>query len=71
VTIVPVTSNVDCVFPFQVLLAADDCGLPSDSKAQAEQVRSVALERLCGRAGSVPVTTMRKLDDAVRLHLGL
>ena len=31
------------VYPFQVLLPAADCGLPRDSKAQAEQVRSVAV----------------------------
>ena len=71
VTVVPVTSNVDRVFPFQVLLPADDCGLARDSKAQAEQVRSVSVERLTGLVGSVPAPLMRRLDDALRLHLSL
>ncbi|HEY5272262.1 MAG TPA: type II toxin-antitoxin system PemK/MazF family toxin [Acidimicrobiales bacterium] len=44
ITVVPVTSNTARVFPFQVLLPADVCGLDDDSKAQAEQVRSVAFE---------------------------
>ena len=35
VTVVPITSNTDRVHPFQVLLAVDDTGLQSDSKAQA------------------------------------
>jgi mRNA interferase MazF len=71
VTVVPVTSNVDRVFPFQVLLGASDCGLKTDSKAQAEQVRSVALDRLQRRIGAVPGPTLRLLDNALRLHLSL
>ncbi len=71
VTVVPVTSSVDRVFPFQVLLPADECGLERDSKAQAEQVRSVSVERVSARLGSVPPPMMRRLDDALRLHLSL
>jgi mRNA interferase MazF len=71
VTVVPVTSNIDRVFPFQVLLIAADCGLASDSKAQAEQVRTVAMERLCGRIGTVPSEALDQIDDALRLHLAL
>src|SRR4051812_17607919 len=37
VTIVPVTSNVARVYPFQVLLNAQETGLRVDSKAQGEQ----------------------------------
>lgn len=71
VTVVPVTASVERVFPFQVLLAATETGLPMDSKAQAEQVRSVAFERLGRRLGQVPVGLMRSLDEALRLHLSL
>jgi mRNA interferase MazF len=46
VTVVPVTPHVDLVHPFQVRLPAQDTGLPRDAKAQAEQVRSVAVERV-------------------------
>jgi mRNA interferase MazF len=71
VTVVPVTSNVERIYPFQVLLAADESGLGRDSKAQAEQVRSVAVERIGGRMGIVPGTRMAEVDEALRLHLGL
>jgi mRNA interferase MazF len=70
-TVVPVTSNVERVHPFQVLLPAGTAGLPRGSKAQAEQVRSVAVERLGQRLGRVPPTLMAALDDALRLHLAL
>ena len=71
VTVVPVTSRVDRVFPFQVLLTAGEGGLPSDSKAQAEQIRAVAAERLGARIGAVPPAALRRIDDALRLHLAL
>ena len=53
VTVVPVTSNTSRVYPFQVLLRASETGLQRDSKAQAEQVRSVAVERIGARVGVV------------------
>ena len=71
ITVVPVTSNVEHVFPFQTLLPASRTGLRHDSKAQAEQVRSVAVERLGPTLGRVPAEIMAELDDALRLHLQL
>jgi len=71
VTVVPVTSSIARVYPFQVLLRAADTGLPRDSKAQAEQVRAVAIQRLGNRVGAVPAAVMADLDEALRLHLAL
>jgi mRNA interferase MazF len=71
ITVVPITSNVHRVYPFQVLLPAAETGLDRDSKAQAEQVRSLAYERFGPRLGSIPAGLMTRLDDALRLHLGL
>jgi mRNA interferase MazF len=71
VTVVPVTSNIERVHPFQVLLTSEATGLRQDSKAQAEQVRSVAVERIGARAGALSGSDMAALDDALRLHLAL
>lgn len=71
VTIVPITSNTSRVFPFQVLLPAAETGLRLDSKAQAEQIRTVSLQRLGPVVGVVPTHLMAKVDDALRLHLQL
>jgi mRNA interferase MazF len=70
-TVVPVTSNVERVYPFQVLLPAGTGGLEHDSKAQAEQVRSIAAERIGTRLGRLPLPLMTSLDQALRLHLAL
>lgn len=71
VTVVPVTSNVAKVFPFQVLLLAELTGLRVDGKAQAEQVRSVSVQRVGPVVGRLPAATMEELDEALRLHLQL
>ena len=69
VTVVPVTSNTKRVYPFQVLLDAAETRLDRDSKAQAEQVRSVAVERVGHLIGHMPGDLMGQLDNALRLHL--
>jgi mRNA interferase MazF len=71
ITVVPVTSNITRIYPFQVLLSAHQTGLPRDSKAQAEQVRSVAVERVSGRLGQLTAELITELDRALRVHLSL
>ncbi len=70
-TVVPVTSSVDRVYPFQVLLPAGAGGLSQDSKAQAEQVRSLDAQRIGEQLGRLTDQLMAALDDALRLHLAL
>ena len=71
VTVVPVTSNILRVHPFQVPLPAAETGLRQDSKAQAEQVRSLAVERVGRQIGQLPPALLDQLNAALRLHLGL
>jgi mRNA interferase MazF len=66
-----VTSNITRVYPFQVLLPARQTGLPRDSKAQAEQIRSVAVERVGERLGQLPAALITEIDRALRVHLSL
>lgn len=70
-TVVPVTSNVKRVYPFQVLLPASSAGLTHDSKAQAEQVRAVDVARVGEHVGNLDRGQMAALDGALRLHLSL
>jgi mRNA interferase MazF len=71
VTVVPITSNIARIFPFQVLLDASTTGLDRDSKAQAEQVRSVDVTRVGAKVGRLPHDVLTLLDEALRLHLSL
>ena len=71
VTVVPLTSSTDHIFPFQVLIPAEVGGLSVDSKAQAEQVRSVSVDRLGPAIGRIPLRLMAQVDEALRVHLSL
>jgi mRNA interferase MazF len=72
VTIIPITSNIEHIYPFEVFLAAGDSGLPKPSKAQAQQIRTISKLRLgnepCGQVGS---GLMAQVEQAIRLHLAM
>lgn len=72
VIVLPITSNVSKVYPFEVALAGAESGLPKDSKVQAQQIRTIAKERITGTAvGRLQEEKMWAVDSAIRLHLGL
>ena len=71
VTVVPITSNVKKVYPFQVRLERKTTGLRIDSKAQAEQIRSISISRIGDRIGRLSAELQEQLDAALRLHLGI
>jgi mRNA interferase MazF len=72
VTVLPLTSKVDRVYPFEVLVSKKESGLPLPSKAQAQQIRTISKERLLGSAaGKLSGALMLRTAEAMRLHLDL
>jgi mRNA interferase MazF len=72
VTVLPVTSNISRVYPFEILLPPKESGLPKPSKAQAQQIRTISKERLRGNAlGRLGAALMHQAEEAMRLHLDL
>ncbi len=70
VTIVPITSNTNKVYPFEVLMETKDCGLPKLSKAQCHQIRTISKIRIVGKAvGLANKEIMLKIKSALKLHL--
>ena len=70
-TVVPVTSNLERIYPFQVLLQANITGLSQDAKAQAGQVRAVAVARIGPLVVELAPDLLAALDEALRPHLAL
>lgn len=70
-TVTSSTSSTSSVLPFQVLLPRRASGLKHDSKAQAEQVRAISVDRIGALVGLLPPHVVTELDDALRLHLDL
>lgn len=71
VMVVPLTSNVSKVYPFQLFLAAEQTGLKQDSKAQIELTRSVSKGRLGEKVGALPPVLLEQLGERLKLHLDL
>jgi mRNA interferase MazF len=72
VTILPITSNVTKVYPFEILLQPLESGLPKPSKIQAQQIRTIAKQRInSSMVGSLKESWMQLVDTAIKLHLSL
>lgn len=72
VTVLPLTSNVTRIYPFEVFLDMAESGLPQPSKVQAQQIRTISKERIQGVAFSrLPEALMQQVNQALKLHLAL
>jgi mRNA interferase MazF len=72
ITIVAAVSSQfsDPPYPREVMLAARS-GLSKPSAVILNQIRSVDRQRLVKRLGAVDAATMRKIDQALMISLGL
>ncbi len=72
VTIVPITSNITKIYPFEVSLKIEDSGLPKHSKAQCHQIRTISKIRIQGnKVGVVNHKAMLQIITAMKLHLAI
>ena len=71
ITVVPLTSQITRVYPFEVLLTQEDSNLTKDSKAQCNQIRTISKERLTSQkpAGKITEAMMVRIHNAIKLHL--
>ncbi|HEX9734240.1 MAG TPA: type II toxin-antitoxin system PemK/MazF family toxin [Thermoanaerobaculia bacterium] len=71
VTVVPISSRVDRVYPFQVRIRAGEGGLAQESKALCEQIRTVSRQRLGRRLGELSAERLQEIREALEHHLWL
>jgi len=67
VQVVPLTSKTDRLYPSEALVAFDD----KESKVMADQLATVSKSRLFNRAGVLSEEDMRKVEEAVKIQLGI
>lgn len=70
ITVVPVSTNISRVYPFEVALPKE-AGLRQDSKAMANQVRTVSKDRVLQHFGALPKRYLIEIEDAILLHLAI
>jgi mRNA interferase MazF len=70
ITIIPITSNTNKVYPFEVILEMKESGLSKRSKAQCHQIRTISKLRITGRReGIITQKIMLRIEAAIKLHL--
>ncbi len=69
VTIVPLSTRVGRVYPFQVLIPASTSRLDRDSKALCEHIRTVSKTRLLDKAGEISSPLLEAIRMALDRHL--
>jgi mRNA interferase MazF len=67
VQVVPLTSNMDRLYPSEAAVVFEG----KESKAMADQLASVSKERLFKRAGILSEKDMRKVEEAIKIQLGI
>lgn len=72
ITVLPITSNVTKIYPFEVELPAKTSGLKKNSKIQCQQIRTISKLRLGSKVqGYADSTIMQHVEAALKLHLDL
>ena len=71
VTAIPITSNTDKVFSFEVFIPIGEAQLPKDSKVKTDQIRTIDKIRLIKKIGTLSPKYLQKIEKALTLHLGL
>jgi len=72
VTILPITSrNLNKIYPFEVLLPEGIANLPKNSKAKADQIRTLDKSRLVKFIGQLDLAYMNQIEQAMKIHLAM
>ena len=67
VTIIPITSSIGKIYPFEVFIPR---GIVSnESKAKANQIRTIDKKRIKDLIGKIPDGIMKEIEKAVKIHL--
>ena len=71
IVVIPLTSNVEKVYPFELLLPVERTGLDRDSKAQPQFIRHVSTDRIRSNLSHLPADLMTQLEGRLKAHLSL
>ena len=71
VTVIPITSSTETVYPFETLLYSQESGLSQNSKAKCNQIRTIDKKRLLKSIGKVSIKKLKEVEDSLLIHLGM
>jgi len=71
ITLIPITTSIEKVYPFEVFISKVDSGLTLDSKIKCNQIRTVDKSRLLKLVGEVSAETLNEVEEALLIHIGI
>jgi len=69
VTVIPITSKTEKIYPFETFLSTQETNLPQDSKAKSNQIRTVDKRRLTKPVGKISTQKLEEVRQAILIHL--
>jgi len=69
ITVLPITSNVKKIYPFETFIPKKETNLPVDSKIKSNQIRTVGKKRLIKLIGNVSEEKLKEVKQALFIHL--
>ena len=69
ITVLPITSSTEKNYPFEVFLSKSEGNLTADSKAKANQIRTIDKLRLKKRFGKISEEKINEIEKAILIHL--
>jgi len=69
ITVLPITSNVKKIYPFETFMPKRETNLPVDSKIKSNQIRTVDKKRLIKLIGNVSEEKLKEVKQALFIHL--
>ena len=68
--VIPLTTNLQNIYPHEIVLPKTQTGLDQDSKAQIALIRHISKARVKRVIGFVPDEWMQQVNSRIREHLG-
>ena len=71
VTLIPITSSIKKIYPFEVFIPKNETGLSMDSRIKCNQIRTVDRVRLLKCMGRITGVILEKVEGALLIHIGI
>ena len=71
ITVLPVTTSTEKIYPFEILINAGEGNVPEKSKIKANQIRTIDKKRLFQKIGTISKSKLREAEQAILIHLDI
>lgn len=71
ITVLPITSTIEKIYPFEILLSNKETHLPKDSKVKCNQIRTVDKKRLINLVCTLLPEKLEMIEKAILIHLDI